>query len=464
VAERSVGPKLPALEHQRGTVGGPVLTEWFATPELHKLDVYERLGGYTALRNVVTGMSAQQVIDEVKTSGLRGRGGADFATATKWSFVPKDHPGPKYVVVNADESEPGSAKDRYLLENSPHMLIEGAAIAMFAIGGHQAWVYIRGEYDLPFEMLRDSIAEAHQKGYLGRHPFGTDYELDLRVYRGHGAYICGEETGLLESLEGKRAQPRSRPPFPAIKGAWGMPTIVNNVETLATVPWIMRHGGTEYAKFGTEKGNGTRMVTLSGDVQKPGNYEIEIGVTYRHIIEELGGGALPGRKIKVFWPGGSSAKVLPASMLDTSTDLDGLKALGTMGGSGGIIVMDDSHCVVKAAARLLRFYAFESCGKCTPCRVGGNWAVRTYERILGGEGSQIELGILNRVSEGLQNGRCLCGLGDAAGWVIESTMNHFRNEYEEHCLHHTCSVEPALVLPTPHPSPPPQGGRGLAHA
>jgi len=363
----------------------------------------------------------------------------------KWSFVPKDHPGPKYIVVNADESEPGSAKDRYVMENSPHALVEGTAIASFAIGGHQAWIYIRGEYDLPYEMLRDAIAEAHAKGYLGEHPFGTDHALDVRLYRGHGAYICGEETALLESLEGKRAQPRSRPPFPAVKGAWGQPTAVNNVETLSTVPWIIRHGGAEYASLGTEKAKGTRMVTVSGDVQKPGNFEIEIGVTYRDIIEGLAGGMFPGRQLKVFWPGGSSSKVLPASMIDTSTDLDGLKALGTMGGSGGIIVMDDSHCVVKAAARLLRFYAYESCGKCTPCRVGGNWAVRTYDRILANEGSQLELGILERVSDGLQNGRCLCGLGDAAGWVIESTMRHFHDEYEDHCLRHECNVATALA-------------------
>ena len=422
-----------------------MLTEWFAKADLHKLDVYESLGGYEALKKVMSGMTAVQVIDEVKSSGLRGRGGADFPTATKWSFVPKDHPGPKYIVVNADESEPGSAKDRYLMENSPHMLVEGAAIATYAIGGHDAWIYIRGEYDVPFEMLRDAIAEARGKGYLGKNPFGADYALDVHLYRGHGAYICGEETALLESLEGKRAQPRSRPPFPAIKGAWGQPTAVNNVETLSTVPWIIRHGGAEYATRGTERAKGTRMVTVSGDVRKPGNYEIEIGVTYRHIIEELAGGMFPGRKLKVFWPGGSSAKVLPAAMIDTSTDLDGLKALGTMGGSGGIIVMDDSHCVVKGAARLLRFYAYESCGKCTPCRVGGNWAVRTYDRILSGHSSQLDLNILDRVQQGLQAGRCLCGLGDAAGWVIQSTMVHFRNEYEEHCLHNTCSVEKVAV-------------------
>src|ERR1700682_3912364 len=370
------------MPEQRGTVGGPVLTEWFARPDLHTLDVYESLGGYSALKKVVTTMTAQQVIDEVKVSGLRGRGGADFPTAMKWSFVPKDHPGPKYIVVNADESEPGSAKDRYLMENSPHALVEGAAIASFAIGGHQAWIYIRGEYDLPYEMLREAIAEAHAKGYLGAHPFGTGHALDVRLYRGHGAYICGEETALLESLEGKRAQPRSRPPFPAVKGAWGRPTLLNNVETLATVPWIVNHGGAAYAKFGTEKSPGTRLMSVSGNVRKPGVYEVELGQTFRHVIYELAGGPPEGREVKVFWPGGSSAPVLPASILATHTDMEALAPPRSMGGSGGVIVMDDSHCVIKAAHRLLQFYAHESCGKCTPCRVGGHWAVRTYERIL----------------------------------------------------------------------------------
>src|SRR6266852_2251521 len=434
----SRGPR--RVLEQRGTGGGPVLTEWFKNPDLHKLEVYESLGGYSAARKVFKEMNATQVIDEVKSSGLRGRGGADFPTATKWSFVPKDHPGPKYIVVNADESEPGSAKDRYLMENSPHALVEGTMIASFAIGGHQAWIYIRGEYDLPYEMLRDAIAEAHAKGYLGDHPFGTDYAMDVRLYRGHGAYICGEETALLESLEGKRAQPRSRPPFPAVKGAWARPTLLNNVETLATVPWIINNGGAAYVKFGTEKSPGTRLMSVSGNVRKPGVYEVELGQTFRHVIMELAGGPPEGRNLKVFWPGGSSAPVLPAAMLDTHTDMEALAAARSMGGSGGVIVMDDSHCVVKAAARLLRFYAHESCGKCTPCRVGGDWAVRTYDRILANEGSQVELGILERVADGLQNGRCLCGLGDSAGWVIDSTFRHFREEYEDHALRHTCNV------------------------
>src|SRR6202165_1763666 len=327
----------------RGSFGDApkhIVTRSFGTPDLHRLDVYEANGGgYSARRTALREMAPADITNEVKTSGLRGRGGAGFATGTKWSFINRDAPGPKYVVVNADESEPGTSKNRYILENSPHMVVEGILIAAYAVGANQAWVYIRGEYDEPYRMLKDAIEEARAKGYIGANPMGKEYPLDIRLYRGHGAYICGEETALLESLEGKRAQPRSRPPFPAVKGAWGLPTAVNNVETLSTVPWIMRHGGPEYAKLGTEKAKGTRIVTVSGDVKKPGNYEIEIGVTFRHVIEELAGGALAGRTIKVFWPGGSSAKVLPGSMLDTSTDLDGLKALGTMGGSGGIIVV-----------------------------------------------------------------------------------------------------------------------------
>ena len=425
----------------RGTVGGPVLTQYFGTPDLHKLEVYEaQAGGYAALKKALLEMEPAAITNEVKASGLRGRGGAGFATGVKWSFIKRDAPGEKYVVVNADESEPGTSKDRYIMENSPHMLLEGIMIAAYAIGANQAWVYIRGEYDGPYRMLVEAIDEARAKGYLGSTPFGKDYPLDIRLYRGHGAYICGEETALLESLEGKRAQPRSRPPFPAVKGAWGKPTLLNNVETLSTVPWIINHGASEYVKFGTDKSPGTRLMSVSGNVRNPGVYEVELGKPFRHVIMELAGGVPEGRRLKVFWPGGSSAPVLPESMLDTTTDMEALAAARSMGGSGGVIVMDDSHCVVKAAYRLLRFYAHESCGKCTPCRIGQDWAVRTYERILANEGSQIELDILQRVSDGLQNGRCLCGLGDSGGWVIDSTLRHFRSEYEDHALRHECNV------------------------
>jgi len=417
-----------------------LLTGLFGTHDLHRLDVYRRHGGYEMLQRALGSLTPEQIQAEVKTSGLRGRGGAGFPTGTKWGFMPRDIPGPRYVVVNADESEPGTAKDRYLMENSPHMLLEGVCIACYAIGAHQAWIYIRGEYDGPIQRLVEAIAELRAAGILGDRPFGCDYALDIQMYRGHGAYICGEETGLLESLEGKRAQPRSRPPFPAVKGAWGRPTLLNNVETLSNLPWIVRHGGAEYARFGLGSTKGTRLLTVSGDVRRPGVYEVEIGVTFRHVIMELAGGPPEGRRVKVFWPGGSSAQVLPGSMLDTSTDPDELARVGSMGGSGGVIVMDDSHCVVKAAYRLLRFYARESCGKCTPCRVGGNWAVRTYERILSGHGTVMDLQILDRIQQSLQYGRCLCGLGDSAGWVIMSTMQHFRNEYEEHALRNECSA------------------------
>src|ERR1700694_1684939 len=429
----------------RGSFGDApkhIVTRSFGTPDLHRLDVYEsKAGGYSALRKALLEMAPADITNEVKTSGLRGRGGAGFGNGTKWSFINRDAPGPKYVVVNADESEPGTSKDRYILENSPHMVVEGILIAAYAVGANQAWVYIRGEYDEPYRMLTEAIEEARAKGYIGPKPMGKDYPLDIRLYRGHGAYICGEETALLESLEGKRAQPRSRPPFPAVKGAWGRPTLLNNVETLSTVPWIIEKGGAEYAKFGTEKAHGTRLFTVSGDVQKPGNYEMELGRPYSDLIVGLAGGPKAGRKIKVWWAGGSSAPGLTGHMLDTGTDLEALAAVGSMGGSGGVIVADDTRCVVKMAYRLMQFYAHESCGKCTPCRVGGNWAVRTFERGLAGYGSAANLALFDRVQQGLAAGRCLCGLGDAAGWVIQWTMARFREEYEEHCLRNECSVE-----------------------
>lgn len=438
-----------ALRGSYGPERHHLLTGLFGTPNLHKLDVYRRSGGYKALSKALNEMAPEEIQAEVKASGLRGRGGAGFATGTKWGFIPRDVPGPRYVVVNADESEPGTSKDRYLMENSPHMLLEGALIACYAIGAHQAWIYIRGEYDRPHRMLAEAKRELQAAGILGDKPLGKEYPLDVQIYQGHGAYICGEETALLESLEGKRAQPRSRPPYPAVKGAWGRPTLLNNVETLSAVPWIVLNGGAGYAKLGTERSRGTRLLSVSGNVQRPGVYEVELGVSFRHVIMEVAGGPPPGRRVKVFWPGGSSAPVLPESMLDTSTDLDELARVGSMAGSGGVIVMDDAHCVVEAAHRLLRFYAHESCGKCTPCRAGGDWAVRTYERILSGEGSAVDLEILDRIQEGLQNGRCLCALGDSAGFVIMSTMQYFREEYEEHALRNECSAKasPAPALP-----------------
>ena len=325
---------MPELRGSSGDAPNHIITRWFGTPNLHTLDVYaSKAGGYTALRKALLDMAPADITNEVKTSGLRGRGGAGFATGIKWSFIKRDAPGPKYVVVNADESEPGTAKDRYILENSPHMVVEGILIAAYAVGANQAWVYIRGEYDEPYRMLTEAIEEARAKGYIGPKPMGKDYPLDIRLYRGHGAYICGEETALLESLEGKRAQPRSRPPFPAVKGAWGRPTLLNNVETLATVPAIINMGGAAYAKLGTDKSPGTRLLTVSGNVRKPGVYEVEFGKTFRHVIMDLAGGPPEGRKVKVFWPGGSSAPVLPESMLDVTTDAEALAAARSMAGN-----------------------------------------------------------------------------------------------------------------------------------
>jgi NADH-quinone oxidoreductase subunit F len=419
------------LRGSHGPAPHHLLTELFGTEGLHTLDVYRRHDGYRALEKALK-TEPKALVDEVKASGLRGRGGAGFPTGLKWSFMAPPDGGPRYVVVNADESEPGTSKDRYLMENSPHMLLEGILIACRAVESHQAWVYIRGEYDRQTEMLVAAIAELREAGILGDCPLGVDYPLDVQLYRGHGAYICGEETALLDSLEGKRAQPRPKPPFPAVKGAWGRPTLINNVETLSTVPWIIRNGAEAYAKLGTERSHGTRLVSVSGHVQKPGVYEIELGVPFTHVINELAGGTFPGRKVKCYWPGGSSAPILTGDQLDVATDMEALAAAGSMAGSGGVIVMDDSWCVVPAALRLLKFYAWESCGKCTPCRVGGNWAVRTMQRLVDGTASPVDLQILERLQESLMGGRCLCPLGDSAGVVIQSTMRHFRDEYEAH--------------------------------
>jgi NADH-quinone oxidoreductase subunit F len=432
---------MPEIRGSHGPAPDHILTRLIGTDYLSDIKVYEEHGGYQAWKKALTAMEPADIANEVKISGLRGRGGAGFPTGTKWGFMPPPDGGPRFVVVNADESEPGTAKDRYLMENNPHQLVEGILIACRAISAQQAWIYIRGEYDLQHGILQKAINQARQKGYIGPQPFGVDFPVDIQMFRGHGAYICGEETALLESLEGKRAQPRSRPPFPAVKGAWGRPTLLNNVETLSTVPWIVEKGGAEYARLGTEKSHGTRLFTVSGDVQRPGNYEMELGKPFSDLILGLAGGPREGRKIKCWWPGGSSAPVLTGDMLDTGTDLEALAAVGSMGGSGGVIVADDTRCVVKMAYRLMQFYAHESCGKCTPCRVGGNWSVRAYERVLAGYGTEADLDLFDRVQQGLAAGRCLCGLGDAAGWVIQWTMARFRAEYEEHCLRNECSVE-----------------------
>ena len=398
-------------------------------PGLNTLEVYQRRGGYEALKKALQ-MTPEDVLKELEASGLRGRGGAGFSMGKKVSFLPKGSMD-KYLVCNADESEPGTFKDRELMQKSPHMLIEGLIIASYAAGTNRSFIYIRGEYVLQADMLDAALREAREAGFIGEQILGSEHSLSLVVHRGAGAYICGEETGLLDSLEGKRGNPRLKPPFPAIQGLYQGPTLINNVETLSTVPAIMRMGGAEYAKLGTETSTGTKLVSISGQVQRPGNYEIELGIPSREIIYDLAGGPLEGRKLKCWFPGGSSAPVLTADDLDVPYDFDSLGKAGSMLGSGAIIVVDDSTPIVDLAMKLAKFYRHESCGKCTPCREGTNWTVKMLERIDSGEATPMDLDIMASVQEHII-GNCLCVLGDAMAMPIGSMIAKFRGEFEAH--------------------------------
>jgi NADH-quinone oxidoreductase subunit F len=396
-------------------------------PGLHTVDVYARRGGYEALRTAL-GMSREDVLAQLDASAIRGRGGAGFAMGKKASFLPKGDMT-KYLVCNADESEPGTFKDRELMQKSPHMLIEGIVIAAYAIGATRAFIYIRGEYSLQADILEAAVEEAKARGFLGDRILGSDHSLELWVHRGAGAYICGEETALLDSLEGKRGNPRLKPPFPANQGLYQGPTLINNVETLATVPAIMRMGGEEYAKLGTQGSTGTKLVSVSGHVQRPGNYEIELGMPSREIIYGLAGGPPEGREVKLWFPGGSSAPVLTKDDLDLPYDFDSMAKAGSMLGSGAIIVVDDSTSVVDVALKTAKFYRHESCGKCTPCREGTNWTVKMIERIKLGEATPMDLDIMASVQEHII-GHCLCVLGDAMAMPIGSMIAKFRGEFE----------------------------------
>jgi NADH-quinone oxidoreductase subunit F len=398
-------------------------------PRLNTLGVYEARGGYESLRKALQ-MTPEEVLAQLEASGLRGRGGAGFAMGKKVSFLPKGTMD-KYLVCNADESEPGTFKDRELMQKSPHMLIEGIVIASYAAGTNRSFIYIRGEYVLQAEMLDAALREARDAGFVGERILGSEHSLSLVVHRGAGAYICGEETGLLDSLEGKRGNPRLKPPFPAVQGLYQGPTLINNVETLATVPTIMRMGGAEYAKLGVETSTGTKLVSISGQVQRPGNYEIELGIPSREIIYGLAGGPPPGREVKCWFPGGSSAPVLTAEDLDVPYDFDSLGKAGSMLGSGALIVVDDSTPIVELAMKLAKFYRHESCGKCTPCREGTNWTVKMLERIDSGEATPMDLDIMASVQEHII-GNCLCVLGDAMAMPIGSMIAKFRPEFEAH--------------------------------
>jgi NADH-quinone oxidoreductase subunit F len=404
-----------------------ILFDGIDEPGLNTLEVYRRRGGYDALEQALK-MEPNEVLTQINESGIRGRGGAGFRMGQKASFLPHGDME-KYLVCNADESEPGTFKDRELMQKSPHMLIEGIIIASYAVDIHRAFIYIRGEYAHQADILEVAIAEAVDAGLLGERILGSGHSLTLVLHRGAGAYICGEETGLLDSLEGKRGNPRLKPPFPAIEGLYHGPTLINNVETLATVPAIIRMTGKEYAEIGTETSTGTKLVSVSGDVRRPGNYEIELGISSRELIFDLAGGPEEGRTVKFWFPGGSSSPVLTADDLDVPYDFDSMAKAGSMLGSGAVIVVDDSHTVLEVALKLAKFYAHESCGKCVPCREGTNWTVKMLQRIQSGEATPMDLDIMASVQEQII-GNCLCVLGDAMAMPIGSMVEKFREELE----------------------------------
>jgi NADH-quinone oxidoreductase subunit F len=437
-------------------------------PGLATREGYERRGGYEMLRSALR-MSPEEVLRELEASRLRGRGGAGFAMGKKVSFLPQGAID-KYLVCNADESEPGTFKDRELLQKTPHMLIEGIVIASIAAGANHGFIYIRGEYAEQADVLERALAEARSAGYFGEDILGSGHSFTLVVHRGAGAYICGEETGLLDSLEGKRGNPRLKPPFPAVQGLYQGPTLINNVETLATVPTIMRMGGEQYAKLGVETSTGTKLVSVSGHVRRPGNYEIELGIPSREIIYELAGGPPEGRRVKCWFPGGSSAPVLTAADLDVPYDFDSLGKAGSMLGSGAIIVVDDSTPILDVAMKVAKFYRHESCGKCTPCREGTNWTVKMLERIELGEATPMDLEIMASVQEHII-GNCLCVLGDAMAMPIGSMIEKFREEFEAHIesararrgLGESAAAEVALAAqgdPLGHPATDEPGAQG----
>jgi NADH-quinone oxidoreductase subunit F len=405
-----------------------VLLEHAEDPELRTLGRYQRYGGYETLKRAYREMEADEILKELEDSGLRGRGGAGFAMGKKASFLPRGQMQ-KYLCCNADESEPGAFKDRELMQRNPHQLIEGIAIAALAAEATMAFIFIRGEYDLQGDILEAAIAEAYEAGFLGKNILGSHRDLELVLHRGAGAYICGEETALLDALEGKRGNPRLKPPFPAVQGLYGGPTLVNNVETLSNVPRIVARGAEWFRGFGTEQSPGTKVVSVSGCVRRPGNYEVELGVPTRQIIFELAGGPLEGREVKAFYPGGSSSPVLTADDLDLPYSFEAMGEAGSMLGSGSVIVADDTVSIPRMALRTARFYHHESCGKCTPCREGTNWTVKMLERVVRGEATPMDLDIIASVQENIM-GNCLCVLGDSMAMPVSAMVRKFRGEFE----------------------------------
>ncbi len=407
-----------------------LLTEGIHEPGLHTLEVYEGRGGYRSARKALFDMTQEEVLEQLEASGLRGRGGAGFAMGKKASFMPEGSME-KYLCCNADESEPGTFKDRLLMQKNPHLLIEGIIIGAIAADAQRAFIFIRGEYELQAKILDAAVTEAYDKGYVGQGIFGSDRMLELVVHRGQGAYICGEETGLLDGLEGNRGNPRLKPPFPANQGLYQGPTLINNVETLCNTPMIIEKGGEWFASMGIDESTGTKMVSVSGNVQRPGNYEIELGTPAREIVYGLAGGPLEGRTVKCWFPGGSSAPILLDEHLDLPYTFEAMAEAGSMLGSGAIIVVDDTQPIVPLALRLAEFYRHESCGKCVPCREGTNWTVKMLERLDEGEGTPMDLSILSDVQENIM-GNCLCVLGDSMAMPIGAMIKHFREEFVQH--------------------------------
>jgi len=404
------------------------------------LETYQKVGGYSVWKKILTGeLSRDAIIAELKTSALRGRGGAGFPTGLKWSFMPHAAPGQKYVVCNSDEGEPGTCKDRDILRYNPHQLVEGMAIAGFTLGATRGYNYIRGEFWEPYERFQAAIEEARAAGLLGKNILGSGIDFDIEVHLGAGAYVCGEETALLESLEGKKGQPRFKPPFPASFGLYGRPTTINNTETLASVPVILQHGGQWFLEKGKPNNGGLKLFSVSGHVNRPGNYEIPMGTPFSELLE-MAGGVWKGRKLKAVIPGGSSTPVLPADIaMGVTMDYDSLSKAGSMLGAGSVIVMDETTCMVKALARLSHFYYDESCGQCTPCREGTGWLARMVHRIEHGEGRPEDLERLDDVASKIE-GRTICALGDAAAMPVRSFLKHFRKEFAYHIEHKRCMV------------------------
>ncbi len=428
-------------------MGRKILTEKTSVSGIREYDVYRKNGGYQALEKALNEMTPDQIVESVKASGIRGRGGAGFPVGLKWSFIDKKSGKPRHLLVNADESEPGTFKDRYLMERIPHLLIEGAIISSYALGANLSYIYIRGEYMLIFKLLEKAIKEAYANGWLGKNIKGSGYDLDLYVHCGAGAYICGEETAQIESLEGKRGNPRIKPPFPAVSGLWGNPTVVNNVESIAAIPWITLNGGEEYAKIGTKASSGTKLISASGHIKNPGVYEIEMGMTVDEFMnsDEYLGGMIDDRPLKAIIPGGSSVQILPTQyifktaagterLMSYESLSEGGAVTGSSLGSGGFIVYNDTACIVRSTWNLSRFYHHESCGQCSPCREGTGWMEKILYRIEHGLGREEDINLLWSIQASIE-GNTICPLGDAAAWPVAAAIRHFREEFEYHILY-----------------------------